>query len=405
MVPVCLAASPCPALQVRVEERKRLVVLQWVHVPSRRQFELPLSSPRIWTNSYKADHWVKLHKEVKDSPGMLQQQWRQHSDSPTTQVVCARWVLTLFSSNSVFCVSGRLSASVVVTKVYPAVQYTAIQSCRSPADCCVLLAAAVPTTCLMQGAWRPLPIARDYIYTPVAVRPAPPPPKEAPMHYSSSRKRKRRRDAVSSKDAAAAVGAGTKRQRQRGQQQQQQVEGEQAIDKRVTASSSKGSKSETPGKQQQQQRVCATRGSNSICSAGSAGGSAGSQKQQQRQRKLTGMARVEAIVAGAGGAVASAGAGSVAKVSSSRASTPAAPVRENGSITDAPENAAGIATASRQAGSAAAAGAGGRESSSAGKRCSSSSTPGRAGVLQAQLLVAAKQRPAGCTLHTAVGCS
>jgi hypothetical protein len=52
-------------LQVRIEERRGSVTLQWVHVPGRRQFDLPLSSERIWTNSYKADHWVKLQKAVR----------------------------------------------------------------------------------------------------------------------------------------------------------------------------------------------------------------------------------------------------------------------------------------------------------------------------------------------------
>jgi hypothetical protein len=54
-------------LQVRVEKRRGSVTLQWVHVPGRRQFDLPLSSERIWTNSYKADHWVKLQKAVRAS--------------------------------------------------------------------------------------------------------------------------------------------------------------------------------------------------------------------------------------------------------------------------------------------------------------------------------------------------
>jgi hypothetical protein len=59
-----------------------------------------------------------------------------------------------------------------------------------------------------------------------------------------------------------------------------------------------------------------------------------------------------------------------------------------------------VACAHRERGSAAAAAAaavGHVGGSSASKRSSS--------VLQAQLLGAAKQRQAGCTLHTAVGCA
>lgn len=49
--------------QVRVEERKRLLMLRWVHVPGQQLFTLPLGSPRIWTHSYKNEHWTQLQRK------------------------------------------------------------------------------------------------------------------------------------------------------------------------------------------------------------------------------------------------------------------------------------------------------------------------------------------------------
>ncbi|WIA35922.1 hypothetical protein OEZ86_004301 [Tetradesmus obliquus] len=51
------------AVVVRVEERKRLVMLRWVHVPGQQLFKLPLGSPRIWTHSYKNEHWTQLQRK------------------------------------------------------------------------------------------------------------------------------------------------------------------------------------------------------------------------------------------------------------------------------------------------------------------------------------------------------
>jgi hypothetical protein len=76
------------------------VTLQWVHVPGRRQFDLPLRSERIWTNSYKADHWVKLQKLVRmtaqqqQQQQWQQQQWQSSSDTYSKQQKMVRMTCT-----------------------------------------------------------------------------------------------------------------------------------------------------------------------------------------------------------------------------------------------------------------------------------------------------------------------
>ncbi|WIA35930.1 hypothetical protein OEZ86_004309 [Tetradesmus obliquus] len=65
------------AVVVRVEERKRLVTLQWVHVAGQRLFALPLGSPRIWTHSYKAGHWTQLQKKPDITAAVVNQRSQQ----------------------------------------------------------------------------------------------------------------------------------------------------------------------------------------------------------------------------------------------------------------------------------------------------------------------------------------